>query len=65
MNLGLRRFNLLMTISSGDILNLMMSVEVADEGLGLETIRPDGEPVIPSIIFFMHKIKEYGSLTSD
>jgi len=27
-----------------------MSVEVADEGLGIETIRPTGEPVIPSII---------------
>ena len=34
----------------GDSLNIMMSVEVADEGLGIETIRPTGEPVIPSII---------------
>jgi len=48
-----------------DIINIMMSVEVADEGLGLETIRPKGEPVIPSIIFSILKIKESGSLTSD
>ena len=46
-----------------DIINIMMSVEVADEGLGLETIKPKDEPVIPSIIFSMHKIKEYGSFT--
>jgi hypothetical protein len=35
---------------SGDILNIMMSTEVADEGLGIETISPEGEPSIPSII---------------
>jgi len=34
----------------GDMLNIMMAVEAADEGLGIETIRPAGEPVIPSII---------------
>jgi len=34
----------------GDMLNIMMSVEAADEGLGIETIRPAAEPVIPSII---------------
>ena len=44
-----------------DVINIMMSVEVADEGLGLETIRPKGEPVIPSIIFSIHKIKELSS----
>jgi hypothetical protein len=37
-------------MSSGDILNIMMSSEVADEGLGIEAIRPEGEPLIPSII---------------
>ncbi|TLX85173.1 MAG: hypothetical protein E6K98_00850 [Thaumarchaeota archaeon] len=37
-------------LAQGDKLNIMMSVEVADEGLGIETIRPAGEPVIPSII---------------
>lgn len=46
-----------------DIVNIMMSVEVTGEGLGLETIKPKGEPIIPSIIFSMHKIKEYGSFT--
>jgi hypothetical protein len=37
-------------LNKGDTLNVIMSVEVADEGLGIETIRPAGEPVIPSII---------------
>ena len=37
-------------LNKGDTMNVMMSVEVADEGLGIETIRPAGEPVIPSII---------------
>ena len=55
----------MMPFNRDDIINIMMSVEVADEGLGLETIRPKGEPVIPSIIFSMLKIKESGSLTSD
>jgi hypothetical protein len=53
----------MMPFNRDDIINIMMSVEVAGEGLGLETIKPNGEPVIPSIIFSMHKIKEYGSLT--
>ena len=44
--------------STGDVINLMMSVEVSDEGLGLEAITPQGEPMIPSVIFSMHKIKE-------
>lgn len=48
----------MMPFSSGDVINLMMSVEVPDEGLGLDVIRPEGEPLIPSIIFSMHKIKE-------
>lgn len=46
-----------------DIINIMMSVEVTGEGLGLETIKPKGEPVIPSIILSMHKIKEYATFT--
>ena len=41
-----------------DILNVMMSVEVVNEGLGIETIRPMNEPTIPSVIFSMHKIAE-------
>jgi len=36
----------------------MMSVEVPDEGLGIEAIHPTGEPLIPSIIFSMHNIKD-------
>jgi len=48
----------MMSFNSEDVLNVMMSVEVADEGLGIEAIHPEGEPLIPSIILSMHKIKE-------
>ncbi len=48
----------MMSFDSGDVVNVMMSVEKANEGLGIETIHPEGEPTIPSIIFSMHKIKE-------
>jgi hypothetical protein len=34
----------------GDTLNIMMSTETADEGLGIEAIQPIGEPLVPSII---------------
>ena len=37
-------------LKKDDILNIMMSAEVADEGMGVEAIRPEGEPLIPSII---------------
>jgi len=48
----------MMSFDSGDVVNVMMSVETPNEGLGIETIHPKGEPTIPSIIFSMHKIKE-------
>ncbi len=48
----------MMSFDSGDVINVMMSVETANEGLGIEAINPDGEPTIPSIIFSMHKIRE-------
>jgi len=48
----------MMSFDSGDVVNVMMSVEAANEGLGIEAIHPKGEPTIPSIIFSMHKIKE-------
>jgi len=48
----------MMSFDSGDVINVMMSVEVPDEGLGIEAIHPTGEPLIPSIIFSLHKIKE-------
>jgi hypothetical protein len=38
-------------VNEGDILSVWMSVEVANEGLGLEAINPPNEPRIPSIIF--------------
>jgi hypothetical protein len=37
-------------LNDGDTLNIMMSTETADEGLGIEAIQPPGEPLIPSII---------------
>jgi hypothetical protein len=37
-------------LKQGDMLNIMMSVEVADEGLGIEAFQPLDEPLIPSII---------------
>ncbi len=48
----------MMPFDVGDLINIMMSVEVPDEGLGIEAIQPTGEPLIPSIIFSLHKIKD-------
>jgi len=48
----------MMPFDAGDLINVMMSVEVPDEGLGIEAIHPTGEPLIPSIIFSLHKIKD-------
>ncbi len=44
---------------AGDVLNVMMAVEKTGEGLGIEAIRTEGRPLIPSIIFSMHKIKDH------
>jgi len=48
----------MMPFVAGDLVNVMMSVEVPDEGLGIEAIHPKGEPLIPSIILSLHKIKD-------
>jgi len=48
----------MMPFDAGDLINIMMSVEVPDEGLGIEAIHPTGEPLIPSIILSLHKIKD-------
>jgi len=40
-------------LNEGDTLNIMMSVEAAGEGIGIEAIQPPGEPLIPSIILTM------------
>ena len=37
-------------LNGGDTLNIMMSVESPEEGLGIEAIQPVGEPLVPSII---------------
>ena len=49
----------MMPFSAGDVINVMMAVEKAGEGLGIEAIRVEDRPLIPSIIFSMHKIKDH------
>ncbi len=49
----------MMPFNAGDILNVMMAVEKTGEGLGIEAIKTEGRPLIPSIIFSMHKIKDH------
>jgi hypothetical protein len=41
---------------AGDVVNVMMAVEKTGEGLGIEA--SSDRPLIPSIIFSMHKIKD-------
>jgi len=48
----------MMSFNAGDVLNVMMAVSKAGDGLGVEAIRTEGRPLIPSIIFSMHKIKD-------
>ncbi len=43
---------------AGDVINVMMAVNKAGEGLGIEAIKSENRPLIPSIIFSMHKIKD-------
>jgi hypothetical protein len=49
----------MMPFKAGDVLNVMMAVEKTGEGLGVEAIKTPGRPLIPSIIFSMHKIKDH------
>jgi hypothetical protein len=48
----------MMSFNAGDVLNVMMAISQAGEGLGVEAIKTEGRPLIPSIIFSMHKIKD-------
>lgn len=48
----------MMNFNAGDVINVMMAVEKTKEGLGIEAIQTPGRPLIPSIIFSMHKIKD-------
>ena len=48
----------MMDFKAGDVLNVMIAVSNAGEGLGIEAIKTEGRPLIPSIIFSMHKIKD-------
>lgn len=52
----------MMPFNRDDKINVMMSIEKTGEGLGIEAIKPEGEPTIPSIIFSMHMIKDYDEL---
>ena len=44
-------------LNKDDVLNVMMSTEVADEGLGIEAIQPVDEPMIPSIILTVFQLQ--------
>ncbi len=41
---------------AGDVFNVAVSASSAGKRLGITAIKPDKEPVIPSIIFSMYKI---------
>ena len=49
----------MMPFQAGDVINVMMAVEKTGEGLGIEAIKTPNRPLIPSIIFSMHKIKDH------
>jgi len=49
----------MMPFNAKDVLNVMMAVEKIGEGLGIEAIKISDRPLIPSIIFSMHKIKDH------
>ena len=49
----------MMPFKAGDVINVVMAVEKKGEGLGIEAIKTPGRPLIPSIIFSMHKIKDH------
>jgi hypothetical protein len=46
------------SFKAGDVINIMMVVDKTGEGLGIEAIQTPDRPLIPSIIFSMHKIKD-------
>jgi hypothetical protein len=48
-----------------DEIQVMMSVETGNEGLGLEAIKPKDEPTIPSIILSMRMTEEYDELLEE
>ena len=45
-----------MHLNAGDRVQIMISVSHAGRGLGLEAIRPAGEPLVPGIIATFFKI---------
>ena len=55
----------MITLFREDELQIMMSVETANEGIGLEAIKPKGEPMIPSVILSMRMVEEYDELLEE
>ena len=41
---------------AGDTFNVAISASAPGKGIGIKVIKPEGEPVVPSIIFSMYKI---------
>ena len=48
----------MMPFNAGDVINIMMAVGKTGEWLEMEAIKTKSRPLIPSIIFSMHKIKD-------
>lgn len=46
----------IMSLDSGDIVNIIMAVESTGKGMGIYHTEPVGEPDIPSIILGMHHL---------
>jgi hypothetical protein len=42
--------NAVLDLNKGDLIKVIMAAETDDEGIGIEAIEPDGEPLIPSMI---------------
>jgi hypothetical protein len=48
-----------MPFHARDVINVIMTVEKTDEVFGIEAIRTVNIPLIPSIVFLIHKIKDH------
>lgn len=46
----------IMECKAGDVVSVAMSASKAGHGLGAYAFKPNGAPVVPSIIFSMYKI---------
>ena len=41
----------------GDVVNVAISASSGGKGVGIQAVKPKGEPAVPSIIFSMYKIR--------